>query len=230
MLGGNTNTIAFVNSFKPEGGVITARLVPIAWTPVGVTVGDTCQNVGIALTGLIDWVDRTFPADDERSFIAPVREIELLARVQWEVALPERLDETTILNLEDLPEDIADGFAHPPAPIVQCAVCRRLCVKGDFRWKDREMCAWDYHGQVFGKRGPWRNGAYEERHFETLSACAYVAPPLLGEMEVDIVLAINAIDEATARAIINAALQADAQRAYLAARTGEGFTVLRERE
>ncbi len=71
---------------------------------------------------------------------------------------------------------------------MQCAACRRLCVRDDFVWKEKQLCAWDYHAQVFGKRGPWHNGPYEERHFETLPACAYVAVGLLGELGVELVL------------------------------------------
>jgi hypothetical protein len=231
VLGGNGSTLAVVNSFRTEssGKAITARLVPVAWTPIGVVVGDSWQNVGIALAGLFDWVDRTFPPEDERAFIAPMRDIELLARIAWESPLPETIDEGSVLNIEDVPEEIAEALAHPPAAIVQCAACRRLCVSDDFVWKEKQLCAWDYHTQVFGKRGPWRNGAYEERHFETLSECAYVAPPLLAEMGVEVVLMLSDVPEATARAMINVLLDADPERPYLAVRTAAGgFTVLRE--
>jgi len=229
VLGGNGSTLAAVNSFRPEGQAITARLLPIAWTPVGVVVGEGWQNVGIALAGLFDWVDRTFPPEDERAFIAPMRDIELLARIAWEAPLPERIDESAVLNIEDVPEEIADGLSHPPAAIVQCAACRRLCVRDEFVWKEKQLCAWDYHAQVFGKRGPWRNGAYEERHFETLPLCAYVAPPLLGESGVDVVMTIDDVDLATAAAMIDLLLDADRERSYLAVRTAAGgFTVLRE--
>ena len=112
--------------------------------------------------------------------------------------MPETFDEGAVLNIEDVPEEIADALAHPPQPIVQCAVCRRLCVRDEFVWKEKQLCAWDYHTQVFGKRGPWRNGGYEERRFETLPECAYVAPPLLVEMGVEVVLMINEVTEATA--------------------------------
>lgn len=222
------STLAVVNSFIPEGGAITARLVPLAWTPVGVVTGDAWQNVGIALSGLYDWVDRTFPPEDDRAFISPMRDVELLARIGWHAPLPEKLDDETVLNIEDVPEDIADGLAHPPAAIVQCAACRRLCVRDEFVWKEKQLCAWDYHGQVFGRRGPWRNGPYEDRHFETLPACAYVAPPLLGELAVEAILTIGAVEEATARAMVNVLLDADRERPHLAVRTESGFTVLRE--
>ena len=227
-MGGSGSTLGFVNSFRAERNTITARLVPLAWTPIGVVVGDTWQNVGLSLPNLLDWVDRTFPPEDEHAFVAPMRDIELLARVQWHAELPEQLDDEAVLNIEDVPEEIADGLAHPPAPIVQCAACRRLCVRDDFVWKEKQLCAWDYHAQVFGKRGPWRNGPYEERHFETLPTCAYVAPQILHEMHVDVVLATNAIDESVARAAINLLLESDAERPHMAVRSEGGFTVLRE--
>jgi hypothetical protein len=88
------------------------------------------------------------------------------------------------------------------------------------------LCAWDYHGQVFGRRGPWRNGEYEERHFDTLPLAAYVAPALLQDVEV--ILGINAVDEAAARAAINVVLAGDRERSHMAVRTDGGYTVLRE--
>jgi hypothetical protein len=194
-------------------------------------IGEGRQNVGIALSGVIDWVDRTFAPEDEHSFIAPVRDIELLARVEWHAPLPERLDEDAVINVDDLPEEVAEGLGHLPAAIVQCAACRRLCVRDEFVWKERQLCAWDYHAQVFGKRGPWRDGAYEERHFATLSTCAYVAPALLTQLGVEVVLALDNVEEATARAVVNSLLDVDAGRAHLAVRTAEqGIRVLREME
>lgn len=229
VLGGNSNTLAFVSSFRSENSTVTAQLVPIAWTPLGVVLGESRQNVTIALRDVVDWVDRTFAPEDERSFIAPVRDIELLARVEWQAPNPERLDESVVLNIEDLPEEVAEALAQPPAAIVQCAACRRLCVRDEFVWKERQLCAWDYHGQVFGKRGPWREGAYEQRHFETLPQCAYVAPLLLAQLGVEIVLALDGIDEAAAREVVNRLLVADSARAHLATRlTSGGVRVLRE--
>lgn len=208
---------------------MTARLVPVAWTPAGVVIGDAWQNVGIALSGVIDWADRTFAPEDERAFIAPVRDIELLARAQWSAPIPERLDEDAVLNIEDLPDDVAEALAHPPAPIVQCAVCRRLCVCDEFVWKERQLCAWDFHSQVFGKRGPWRQGPYEEHHYDSLVRCAYVAPSLLADLAVEVVLALDGVEEATARKLIALLLAEDPARAHLAVRTeNEGVRVLRE--
>lgn len=230
VLGGNSSTLAFVSSFRTENAAITAQLVPLAWTPVGVVLGDGRQSVTIALKDVVDWVDRTFAPEDERSFIAPVRDIELLARVEWHAPDPERLDEDVVLNIEDLPEEVAEALSHPALPIVQCGACRRLCVRDEFVWKDRQLCAWDYHAQVFGKRGPWREGEYEQRHFETLPRCAYVAPPLLVQLGVEIVLALDGIDEAEAREVVNRLLAGDAGHSHLAVRLIDGgVRLLREK-
>ncbi len=228
-LGGNASTLAFVNSFRDAGGSITVRLVPLAWTPMGVVIGDSSQNVGVALASLMDWVDKTFPPEDERSFVAPLRDIELLARVQWHSEIPERFNDESIINAEDVPDEVLDGLAHDPAAIVQCSACRRLCVKNDFVWKEKQLCAWDYHAQVFGKRGPWRNGAYETHHFDTLPESAYVAPALLDEAGVQAVMATADVADEVARQAINLLLDADAETPHLAVRTQGGYTVLRER-
>jgi hypothetical protein len=200
----------------------------MAWTPAGVVIGDSWQNAAIPMTGLFDWVDRTFPAEDERAFIAPMRDIELLARIGWHAPLPETIAESMVLNIEDVPEEITEALTHAPSPIVACAVCRRLCVRDHFLWKEKQLCAWDYHTHVFGRRGPWHHGPYEDRHFETLPTCAYVAPELLAEMNVDVILLLGDVAEATARSAINVVLQADSARPHLAVRTDSGLGVLRE--
>jgi hypothetical protein len=229
-VGGNETTLAFINSLRPDGeGAVTARLIPIARTPLGVALGDSRQEVAIPLAGLFEWVDRTFPGDDERAFISSMRDLELLARIGWDSHFPDSVDERSIVNLEDLPEDVADGLASPPVPLVACAACRRLCVRDDFIWKEKQLCAWDFHAQVFGRRGPWHNGPYEERHFETLPVCSYVAHPLLAELGVEPVMAGAALPEATARAIVNLILEADLTRPHLAVRTALGLWVLREK-
>lgn len=208
--------------------MITARLLPLAITPLGCVAGDTWQNVGIARNGLYDWIDRTFAPEDERAFVAPARDVELLIRIGWNAPLPDVLDEDCLLNAEDLPGDVNEALAQPPEPIVQCTACRRLCVRDEFVWKEKQLCAWDYHAQVFGRRGPWRNGGYEPRHFDTLPVAAYVAPALLHDSGVELVLGLNAVDEDTACAAINVVLDADRERSHLAVRTQGGFTVLRE--
>lgn len=229
ILGGNANTLAFVTSLRSDAKSVTAHLVPLAQTPIGTVAGEAWQNVTIALPNLLEWIDGAFPAADERSFVAPVRDIELLARINWHVDPPSRLDDASVLNLEDVPEEIADALAHAPEPLVQCGACRRLCVRGHFVWKERQLCAWDYHKQVFGKRGPWHTGPYEDRHFETVPAVAYVAPPLLEEAGVDVVLGIAGVDEATSREALNVILHRDGSRAHLAVRTPDGYTLLREK-
>lgn len=229
VLGGNANTLAFVTSLRAEGGTVTAHLVPLAQTPIGTVAGDAWQNVGVALDNLLSWLDATFPPDDERAFLAPIRDIELLARINWHVEPPSRVDDANVLNIEDVPEEIADALAHAPEPLVQCGACRRLCVRDHFVWKERQLCAWDYHRQAFGKRGPWRTGPYEDRHFETIPAAAYVAPPLLEEAGVDVVLGIAGIDEPVAHETVNLVLKSDPDRAYMAVRTPDGYTVLREK-
>lgn len=228
MIGGNETTLAVVNSFRPSGGTITARLVPMAWTPIGAVAGETWQNVGIAPAGLLDWIDRTFAPEDPRAFVAPVRDIDLLGRIGWQAELPETLGEDSVLNLEDLPEEVVDALAQPPAAIVQCAACRRLCVRDEFVWKEKQLCAWDFHAQAFGKRGPWHDAPYETRHFETIPSCAYVSALLLAEGNAEIVLLASAIDDETALAAFNIVMAAGSGRPHMAVRTHGGYTLLRE--
>ncbi len=230
VLGCNTTTLAFVSSMRPsQNDQVTAHLVPLAWTPAGVVAGDSWSAASIPMQTLLTWIDQTFPADDDHAFVAQIHDVDLLLRTQWSAEMPAQLNEDTVLNLEDIPPEIAEALAHPAGSIVQCGVCRRLCVKDEFAWNDRQLCAWDYHSSVFGKRGPWRNGAYEDRLFETLPKPAYVAPPLLDELKVEVILATGAIDETLARSIVNQVLDSDAQRAHLAVRTDGSYTILRER-
>lgn len=207
---------------------MTARLIPLAWTPRGVFVGDGRQDVGIPADGIFEWIDRTFPAEDEHAYVASVRDIELLVRIGWESPFPENVDRRSVLNVEDLPEEIAEGLARPHGDLVACAACRSSCVRDEFVWKDRQLCAWDYHAQVFGKRGPWHEGLYEERHFESVASCAYVAAPLLGELGVQELLAIGGVAQDRALAIVNATISGEGSRAYMAVKTESGFSLLRE--
>jgi hypothetical protein len=230
VLGGNANTLAFLSSFVPENRQLTAWLVPLAWTPVGVVLGESWQRVNVAADNIGGWADGTFAPDDERAFLSSSRELEMLARIGWHAPTPTELDEETLINPDDVPEDLLDAFAHPAEALVQCALCRRTCVRDHFVWNDRRLCAWDYHATVFGKRGPWRSEPYEDRHFATLPSCKYVAHPLLDDVGVDAVLAIDGIDDALARRIVNEVIAADPARAHLAVRSGNGYTLLRERE
>ncbi|HKU68008.1 MAG TPA: hypothetical protein VJP85_09545 [Candidatus Baltobacteraceae bacterium] len=229
VLGGNASTLAFVSSLRADAASVTAHLVPVAQTPIGTVAGDAWQNVTVATANLLDWLDKTFPPDDERAFVAPLRDIELLARINWESEPPSRLDDASVLNIEDVPDEITDALVHAPEPLAQCGACRRLCVRDHFVWREKQLCAWDYHRQVFGKRGPWRTGIYEPRHLETIPFAAYVAPPLLDEAGVDVVIALAGIEDATAHEVLNVVLGRDGSHAYLAVRTPEGYTLLRER-
>jgi hypothetical protein len=229
VLGGNASTLAFVQSFAPQRGGIVAHLVPLAQTPVGTVLGETWQRVTIAAENLVDWIDQTFSPEDERAFVASLRDIELLMRVEWSAEPPEVLEETIVLNADDLPGDVAEALAHPPEPLVQCATCRRLCVRDQFVWKERQLCAWDYHLAVFGPRGPWHNGPYEERHLETLPRAAYVAPPLLEPAGAAVVLATAGLDDDAALGAIAALLARYPAIPHIAVRTDEGYTLVRER-
>ncbi len=206
-----------------------AYLVSIAQTPVGNVIDTSRQNVTLSLSGLLDWMDANFPADDERAFITPPHDIELLARINWQADPPANLDEESVLNIDDLPEDVLDALMHPAESLVQCAACRRLCVRDHFVWKERQLCAWDYHRQVFGKRGAWRSNAIEERHFDTLPSPAYLAPPLIEEEGGEVILAIANVEDALARDTVNAVIAGDPHRSYIAVRTPEGYSLVRER-
>jgi hypothetical protein len=230
VLGGNANTLAFTASLVPENRQITAWLVPLAWTPIGVVLGENWQRVNIAGDNLASWADTTFAPDDERSFVSSMRDLEMLARIGWQATVPAELSETTIVNPDDLPEDLLDAFTHPAESLVQCAICRRTCVRDHFVWNDRRLCAWDYHATVFGKRGPWRTEPYEERLFPTIPTCRYVAHPLLDDVAVDPIMALDGLEDELAHQLINTVIGADRARAHLAVRTAGGFTVLRERE
>ena len=229
VLGGNASTLAVVASFRPVKNVITASLIPVAWTPIGAVLGESWQTVTFPLDEIAGWADQTFPPDDEHSFTASLRDIELLARVGWESKLPEKLTLKSVLNGEDLPEEIGEAFAHPAEPLIQCNACRRLCVREEFVWGERRLCAWDYHTTVFGKRGPWRQSIYEDRHFKTLPEPRYIAPPLLEEMKVEIVLALGVVPEAMSRTIVNMVIAGAPEKAHMAVRTDGGLSLLRER-
>lgn len=230
VLGGNASTLAFTSSLVPENRQVTAWLVPLAWTPIGVVLGENWQRVGIAADNLAGWTDQTFDPADERSFVSSLRELDLLARVGWSAPVPETLTDDVVINTEDLPEDVLDALTHPPEQLAPCAICRRTCVRDHFVWNERRLCAWDYHATVFGKRGPWRDAPYEDRLFETLPHAAYVAGPLLEDVKVDAILAIDGIEDALARRLINETIAADVEHPHLAVSTAGGYTLLRERE
>lgn len=229
ILGGNSASLAFASAILGDDDRIVAHMHSIAQTPPGTVIGDARQNLTLSISGLLDWFDANFPPEDERAFVAPLRDIELLARVNWRADAPVQLTLESLLNAEDVPEEIADALAHPPEILLQCGACRRMCVRGHFVWKDRQLCAWDYHRQVFGKRGAWRTEPVEDRHFETLPSPAYVAPALLEESGAEVILALAQVDDALARQTVNAVIAGGAGRSYVAVRTPDGYSVVRER-
>ena len=230
VLGGNASTLAFTASLRPENRQVTAWLVPLAWTPIGVVAGEGWQRVNIAADNVGGWVDQTFSPEDDRSFVASMRDLELLTRTGWQgTEVPERLSETMVLNPEDLPEDILDALDHPAEVLTSCAICRRSCVRDHFVWSERRLCAWDFHATVFGRRGPWHDAPYEERHFETLPRLKYVAHGLLDEAGAEAILAVESLAEPVMRRLVNDAIGADEGHAHMAVRTDSGMTVLRER-
>ncbi|MBV8723767.1 MAG: hypothetical protein JO350_00370 [Candidatus Eremiobacteraeota bacterium] len=229
-VGGNDATLAVASGLRPTepGGDVTIRLIPLAWTPIGVVLGTVRQEVGVPLQRLYEWIDRTFSADDEGAFVPSMRDVELLARIGWNEPFPEELRGENVVNLEDLPPELVEALERPSAELVQCATCRRLCVRDDFKWNDKQLCAWDYHATVFGRRGPWHSGTYEPRHFSTLPVCAYVVEALLEDLRVETVLILGAVEEEAAQRVVAALLVGEPDRAHLAVRTGDGLAVLRE--
>jgi hypothetical protein len=230
VLGGNGTTLAVTSSFQTDKPQVVVSLLPLAWTPTGVAIGDLRQRVNVPADTMAGWLDQTFAPDDERSFIAPARDIDLLARIGWQASPPETPTEEDLLNPEDVSEDVLDAFTRPPAALTQCATCRRACVRDEFFWNERQLCAWDYHATVCGRRGPWRKEPYEDRHFDTLPRAAYVAAPLLEEIDVEPVLMVASFPEAAMRLLVNTAIAQAPGTAHLAARTPEGLTLLRELE
>ena len=229
VLGGNASTLAFTASFRPHNRQLTIWLVPLAWTPIGVVQGESWQKVNVAFDNIAGWTDETFSPEDEHAFVTAIRDAELLTRVGWTADAPSELSAEILLNPEELPEDVIEGLTLPAEPLVTCQVCRRTCVRDHFVWNERQLCAWDYHALVFGRRGPWRNEPYEERLWETIPRPAYVSPPLLDEQNVDIVLSLGGVGEAVARHLIDELMRAASGAAYLAVRTASGLALLRER-
>jgi len=229
VLGGNASTLAFTSSFKTDGKQLTVWLVPLAWTPIGVVQGEAWQKVGIAADNIAGWTDETFSPEDEHAFITSMRDVELLTRVAWSAEPPEHLEESLILNPEEVPEDVLDALTVPAEPLVSCQVCRRTCVRDHFVWNDRQLCAWDYHALVFGRRGPWQDQPYEERLWDTIPNPKYVAPVLLEQQNVDLVLSLGGVDEALARRVIDELMRAGDGQPYLAVKVEAGLMLLRER-
>ncbi|HVA36432.1 MAG TPA: hypothetical protein VNJ51_02335 [Candidatus Dormibacteraeota bacterium] len=229
VLGGGEHMLAFVTQASGEKGQLPVVMAPLAWTPVGVAIGDAWQRVLIDEDNVAGWVDQTFVPEDERAFIAPLGELELLRRVGWRDAVPERLTEEEILNLADLPEDVVDALASPMLPIARCTACRRSCVKDDFVWQERQLCAWDWHRTVFGRRGPWRSEPYNRMQFSSASAAAYVVPALAEEAGAETLMLLGRVDPDLAYDVVSTVIERVGEGSYLTVSTDTGWVLLRER-
>ena len=66
--------------------------------------------------------------------------------------------------------------------------------------------------KVFGKARTVASGACEERHFETVPSCAYIAVPLLDKLGVEETLSLNGVEHTAAITLVNALLAQDSVR------------------
>ncbi len=229
VLGGNASTLAFTSSLVPENRQVTAWLVPLAWTPIGVVLGENWQRVGIAADNVASWTDSTFDPSDERSFVSSLRDLELLARVGWTASVPETLTEDVVVNADDVPEDILDAFStrRNRSCRARSAVARArassscgtsaACARGITTRPSSESAG-------RGAKRRTKNGCGRR------SRTPHTWPArLLDDVGVDAVLAIDGLDDALAHRLINEAIAADTAHAHLAVRTSSGYTLLRER-
>ena len=117
-----------------------------------VMLGKTWES---SAAGLFDWVDRTFPPEDERAFVAPMRDIELLARISWErrCRASRRAKRP---HIEDVPEESSTRLASDLPQLVAMrglpAALRPRRVR-----VERESSALGTITRKFSaRRGPWR--------------------------------------------------------------------------
>jgi len=229
VLGGGEHMLAFVTQAVGENGQLPVILVPLAWTPVGVAIGEGWQRVLVDENNVGGWVDQTFVPEDERAFIAHLGELELLRRIGWKDAVPERLSEQHVLNPADLPEDVIEALESPMMPIARCSSCRRSCVKDEFVWQERQLCAWDWHRALFGRRGPWRSEPYNRAQFSGIPRAAYVVPALAEEAGAETVMLLGRIDPELAYDIVSTLMERIGDGSYITVSTHTGWVLLRER-
>ncbi|MDE2571039.1 MAG: hypothetical protein KGM44_00785 [bacterium] len=229
VVGGGEHLLAFVTQASGEKGQLPVVMVPLAWTPVGVAVGEAWQRVLVDEGNVGGWVDQTFVPEDERAFVSPLGELELLRRIGWKDAVPERLSEELILNLGDLPEDVAEALESPMVAITRCAVCRRSCVQHDFVWQERQLCAWDWHRALFGRRGPWRTEPYNRMQFSGTPRAGYIVPALAEEAGAETLMLLGRIDPELAYDVVTTLMQRLGDGSYITVSTDNGWVLLRER-
>lgn len=229
VLGGGEHMLAFVAQASGEKGQLPVVTVPLAWTPVGVAIGEGWQRVLIDENNVGGWVDQTFVPEDERAFIAPLGELELLRRIGWKDGAPERLSAELVLNPQDLPEDVVDALDAPMLPITRCAACRRSCVKDEFLWQERQLCAWDWHRTVFGRRGPWRTESLNRMQFSSVPGAGYVVPALAEEAGAETLMLLGRVDAELAYDVVSTLMERMGDGSYITVSTDSGWVVLRER-
>ncbi|TAM76778.1 hypothetical protein EPN44_04560 [bacterium] len=229
VLGGGEHMLAFVTQASGDKGQLPVVMVPLAWSPLGVVVGEGWQRVLVDEDNVSGWVDQTFVPEDERAFLAPLGELDLLRRIGWKDEVPDRLSEEQILNLGDLPEDVIEALGSPMLPIARCAACRRSCVKDEFIWQERQLCAWDWHRSVFGRRGPWRTDAYNRVQFSDIPAAGYVVPPLAEEAGAETLMLLGRVDPELAYDAVSMLVERLGDGSYITVSTDTGWVLLRER-
>ena len=65
---------------------MSAWLVPLAWTPIGVVLGENWQRVGIAADNLAGWTDQTFDWPGENLRL-PLEDTGRAGVIDWAEAL-----------------------------------------------------------------------------------------------------------------------------------------------
>ncbi|TAM56511.1 hypothetical protein EPN52_13800 [bacterium] len=229
VVGGGEHMLAFVTQSSGEKGQLPVTMVPLAWTPLGVAIGDGWQRVLVDEDNVAGWLDQTFVPEDERAFVAALGELELLRRIGWKDEVPAQLSEEQVLNLADLPEDVVDALDSPLLPITRCAACRRSCVKDEFVWQERQLCAWDWHRSVFGRRGPWRMPSYNRAQFSDAPSAGYVVPALAEEAGAEVLMLLGRVDPELAYDVVSTLLQRLGEGSFITVSTDTGWVLLRER-
>ena len=107
-----SSTLALVNSRSLR----SVNVFRFAWTPMGVVLGrgpaKSRRPAGRALR-----LDRSHFSGRRRSSVRrPLRDLELLLRVGWNSPFPEALDERSVLNVEETPEELARGARRDRLP------------------------------------------------------------------------------------------------------------------
>ena len=158
-----------------------------------------------------------------------MRDLELLARIGWSAKRRPSSTKTLLSIRDDCPKMFWKRSTHPAETLIQCAICRRTCVRDHFVWNERRLARGTTTrsfsaGADRGAKSPTKNGLWD-----TLPIPNTSRPTCSTSRHVDLVLSLGGIDEALARRIINEVIAPSGAVAYLAARVEDGFMLLRER-